>query len=66
MKNGWHKIKGYEVYVEDNYIIRGIKYDCNGYPVPSYPYKRNKNKRDYDNITRVNVSTFKNDNYVMM
>lgn len=23
-KDGWHKIAGYEVYMEDGYIIRGM------------------------------------------
>ena len=30
VKDGWHKVNGIEVYVEGNYIKRGIKMDTNG------------------------------------
>lgn len=39
MKDGWHTVKGYEVYVEDGKILRGVKNDTNGSRVPAYPYK---------------------------
>lgn len=64
MKDGWHKIKGYEIYVEDNCVMRGIKYDYNNIPVAAYPYKIVKD--GYSNTTGVNVSTFRSGNYTMM
>lgn len=27
MKDGWHVINGYNVYVEDGFIIRGVSHD---------------------------------------
>ena len=39
IKDGWHKIKGYEVYVENGRVVRGVKEDINGGEVPAYPYK---------------------------
>lgn len=35
MKDGWHVMAGYQVFVEDGKVIRGI---ANGEPV--YPYRR--------------------------
>lgn len=35
MKDGWHVIADYQVYIEDGKVIRGI---ANGEPV--YPYRR--------------------------
>lgn len=39
MKDGWHIVCGYEVYVEDNRIRRGVKKDYNGSLVPAWPYR---------------------------
>ena len=39
MKDGWHKISGFDVYVEDGKIIRGTKEDSNGSIIPAYPYR---------------------------
>lgn len=44
MKDGWHTISGYEVYVEDGYILRGIKYDQNGGALPAFVYRRDRTK----------------------
>jgi hypothetical protein len=54
MKDGWHKIQGYEVYVENNKVIRGLKE--NG-TLPAYPYKTAKDG-GWDNAAGVSVSTF--------
>lgn len=35
-KDGWHSICGYDVYVEDGFILRGVK--DNG-QLPSYVYR---------------------------
>lgn len=39
IRDGWHKIAGYEVYTEDGYILRGIKKDHNGSQVTAWVYK---------------------------
>lgn len=39
IKDGWHKVSGWDVYVEDGYILRGIDTDSNGSQVPVYVYR---------------------------
>lgn len=39
VKDGWHKIAGYDVYVENGYIKRGTK--DNG-QLPAWPYRSGK------------------------
>lgn len=39
MKNGWHKVYGYDVYVEDGKILRGVDTDANGSQIPVYPFR---------------------------
>lgn len=65
MKDGWHIVKGEEVYIENNKVLRGIKYDNNGNPVPSYPYKRCRSG-GYDNAVGVSYKTYYNGNYKLM
>ena len=38
ISDGWHKVSGYDVYIEDGKILRGIKLDHNGSQVTAYPY----------------------------
>lgn len=47
IKDGWHVILGYEVYVENGLVIRGIKEDSNGSPVTAYPYRAQMKKCYY-------------------
>lgn len=42
IKDGWHKICGWDVYIEDEKILRGIREDRNGSPVTAFPYRRTK------------------------
>lgn len=38
-EDGWHKVLGREVYVEDGVVIRGIKDDPRSTgQIPAYPY----------------------------
>ena len=39
IKDGWHLIKGCEVYVKSGRVIRGIREDVNGGMYSAYPYK---------------------------
>ena len=39
LREGWHIVAGYCVYVDSDGLIRhGTKKDNNGSPVPAYPY----------------------------
>lgn len=40
-KDGWHKVAGFDVYVENGRILRGIKYDA-GQPLTAYCYHSSK------------------------
>ena len=51
MKDGWHVLKGYEVYVENNMVMRGIKEDHNGERVTAYPYRYNTTYGGCDNVS---------------
>lgn len=52
IKDGWHVICGYDVYVENGFIVRGIKEDYNRSPVAAYPYRRcRRGGWDQDNMS---------------
>lgn len=60
MKDGWHVLKGYEVYVENNMVMHGIKKDHNGEWVPAYPYRYNTTYGGCDNVSgEVKADTFR-------
>ena len=40
MKNGWHTIGGYSVYVENGCVTHGIKRDHNNSIITAYPYRK--------------------------
>ena len=50
MKDGWHILKGYEVYVENNMVMYGIKEGHNGESVTAYPYRCNTTYGGCDKI----------------
>ncbi len=58
MKNGWHKILGYDVYIEDNKVLRGTLGDGVTYRSVN-PYKWNKRYRCWIKTTGINTSTFR-------
>ena len=58
MKNGFHKLAGYVVYVEDGRVLRGIRRDRNGYDVTSYPYRSCK-EGGWDLDAGVTVDAFR-------
>lgn len=58
IKDGWHIVYGYRVYVENGCVLRGTKMDINGYDVPAYPYESDR-KGGYDNCSGVNFYTFR-------
>lgn len=43
IKDGWHTLAGYSVYVENGYVLRGVAPDYNGIGERSiYPYEHSK------------------------
>ena len=42
IKDGWHKVYGEDVYVENGKVERGIKKDMNNSEVPCWPYEYDK------------------------
>lgn len=70
MRNGWHVIAGWQVYVKDNCVTHGVKPDNNNNLVPAYPYRKRwrysfgKRYQDgWDNCTGLTVSAFKSGVY---
>lgn len=44
IKDGWHKLAGQDVYVENGYVLRGMEPDHSGLGLrPTYPYEPAKN-----------------------
>lgn len=58
MKDGWHTIQGYNVYIENDRVLGGVK----GYGTlkasPTHPYKTIRGMIGWHNCTGVKVSTF--------
>lgn len=61
MKDGWHVVSGYIVYVENNRIMHGTTWD---HTRTLYPYHSTKN--GMENAVGVNVETFRNSDYYHM
>lgn len=59
MKNGWHKILGYDVYIEDNKVLRGTLGEGSTYRT-AYPYKWDKTHRCWIKNTSVSINSFRN------
>lgn len=61
MKDGWHIVRGHEVYVENNRILFGTD---SKHTKTLYPYQSTKN--GMENAIGVNVYTFRNNDYYHM
>lgn len=57
-KDGWHKIAGFNIFVENGRVMRGIRHDINGSEVTAYPYRASKNG-GWDNDAGLTVEAFK-------
>lgn len=42
MKDGWHTIAGFRIYIEDGKVMRGVKNQGTLKESTSYPYKTKK------------------------
>ena len=54
MKNGWHMIMGFKIYVEDNKVLRGI--DDNR---TVYPYRWDNRLKCWNECSGISVSAFR-------
>ncbi len=54
-KDGWHKICGYNVYIENDKVLRGTK--SNG-TLPAYVYRR-VNERTWSHEENITVNAFR-------
>ena len=63
VRDGWHRIKGYDVYVENGRVVRG-ELGHGMHVVTAFPYKYDKALKAFVIGTPL-VSTFKNDNWVL-
>lgn len=64
ISDGWHVIKGQEVYTEDGYILRGV--ETSGLKQKTtYPYWYNEKQGFWTNVGRVKVNTFRSGRYAM-
>lgn len=57
INDGWHVVKGFDVYVEDGRVVRGVRA-----MVSAYPYRLTKNGWE---IGKPLVSTFRNSNWTL-
>ena len=58
MKDGWRDICGYEVWVEDGKIMRGMVKDRNGSKVAAWPYRACKTG-GWSNCSGLSVDAFR-------
>lgn len=59
MKDGWHIILGYDVYIENNKVLRGTLGEGITYR-PAYPYKWDKRNRCWIKNTGISINSFRN------
>lgn len=59
MKDGWHTILGYEVYVENNKVLRGTLGEGVTYR-PAYPYRWDRTSNCWIQTIKMNINTFRN------
>ena len=59
IKDGWHFIKGFDVYVEDGYIMRCKKLDRNGSDVPASVYRWNRKYSSWSKEGLITIENFR-------
>lgn len=58
MKDGWHEIMGYRVWVEDGMILRGMKKDYNNSWIACYVYRESR-RGGFDKEEKITVDAFR-------
>lgn len=56
-KDGWHRLNGCPVYLEDGKIVRAMRKDENGEWITAYPYRKSK-AGGWDNCTGITYGAF--------
>ena len=59
MKNGWHIVSGYHVYVEDGFIIRGIVDKGTSHERPAYVYRWTPRWKLWNRSIIITVNAFR-------
>lgn len=57
-KDGWHKIAGFNIFIENNRVLKGVRRDIDGGEITAYPHRVNKNG-DWNNDAGLTVEAFK-------
>lgn len=58
ISDGWHKICGYDVYVEDDRVLRGVTDDRNRGPRTTWVYRTSRHG-GYESAGKVTVDAFR-------
>lgn len=58
ISDGWHKLCGYDVYVEDGRVLRGVTDDRNHGPRTTWVYRASK-FGGYESAGKVTVDAFR-------
>ena len=58
ISEGWHKLCGYDVYVEDGYVVRGVTDDWKQGLRTTWVYRASK-YGGYDSAGKVTVDAFR-------
>lgn len=63
IKDGWHNVKGFDIYVENGLVVRAMKYDYNNNLVSAQVYVWDSRDRIWINAKGTKFSTVKNGIY---
>lgn len=59
VRDGWHTVYGFRVYVEDGKVSSGIKLDHNNSPVPAYPYRWDTSLNCWNNCSGLTLEALR-------
>lgn len=58
MQDGWHTLKGYKVYVENDRVLRGVLGEADN-QVTAFPYRQDKKHKNlWDKAVGITCSAF--------
>lgn len=58
MKNGWHRLQGYDVAVEDGKVVRATMQDSNGGRIPAAAYRWSNRNNCWVNAMPISAAAF--------